>query len=220
MAADMTGNFGQLALLLAAALGAVVYRLRYLHADIGTARSLSKTLPVALLALLALWAGAGWLLVAALVLSACGDWFLSRSDRYFLPGLVAFLAGHLAYIGIFLQQPPLTSPPVLALQAAAILYGAGFAAVLWRRAGKLRLAVMFYILTISVMAIGSTWYLPANPLVTFGAFLFVFSDSALAIRMFIVGESAPKSAGLGVIVWWSYIAAQFALLLGLSNLLY
>ncbi len=219
MAADIAGNFGQLLLLLLAALGAVYYRLHYLHAEIGITRSIAKTLPVALMALAALWTGAGWVLFVALALSALGDWFLSRDDRYFLPGLVAFLAGHLAYIGIFAQQTIMTSVPVLALQASAVLYGLAFAAILWPRTGKLRPAVMLYILIISAMAFGSAWFLPEKPLVTFGAFLFVFSDSTLAIRVFIVGETSPKSPRLGIIVWWSYIAAQFALLLGLSDLM-
>ena len=47
----------------------------------------------------------GWFVVA-LVLSLAGDVFLLGDDSWFVPGLAAFLAGHLAYVvGFVLAEP-------------------------------------------------------------------------------------------------------------------
>ena len=44
--------------------------------------------------------------VVALVLSLAGDVFLLGDDRWFVPGLAAFLAGHVAYVvGFVLAEP-------------------------------------------------------------------------------------------------------------------
>ena len=65
-------------------------------------RTAVKTLAVALLAVLTFVENGPPLLFGALVLSACGDAFLSRdSDRIFLAGLICFLVGYLFYIALF-----------------------------------------------------------------------------------------------------------------------
>ena len=63
------------------------------------ARSIRKSLPVALFAMAAVAEGAPVLLIAALALSAVGDFALSRpGSKAFLIGMIAFAAAHLAYI--------------------------------------------------------------------------------------------------------------------------
>ena len=65
-------------------------------------------------------AGRAWMVVG-LVLSLAGDVFLLGSRRWFVPGLVSFLAAHVAYVVGLLLAP--TSPGwmlvCLALMAAA-----------------------------------------------------------------------------------------------------
>jgi uncharacterized membrane protein YhhN len=65
-------------------------------------RTAVKTLSVALLGVLAWSAGGPLLLALALMASASGDAALAaEEERWFLPGLVAFLIAHLIYIALF-----------------------------------------------------------------------------------------------------------------------
>ena len=66
-------------------------------------RSVFKTVPVALLAVIAWWQGGSWVLVAAFVASAMGDLALSRDGKIaFLTGMISFAVAHLAYLVVFL----------------------------------------------------------------------------------------------------------------------
>jgi len=91
-------------LFVAAGLCALGYLVFDSHTDPSARRSASKTASVLLLSGLAMTAGGPWLLVAALALSAAGDFFLSRAgDRSFLLGMAAFFSAHLAYIWLMLD---------------------------------------------------------------------------------------------------------------------
>ena len=70
----------------------------------GRTRSMLKTLSVLALAFVALVGGGPVLLVIALIACAVGDAFLSRTGEGPLKaGMVAFAAGHLVYIALFLN---------------------------------------------------------------------------------------------------------------------
>jgi len=211
-------NMTQTGILVAAILVALLYRHRYLFAPVGFARSLFKTLPVGLYAGFALASEGGGLLFAAFFLSALGDWLLSRDDRYFLHGLAAFLAGHVAFVALFLGFPAQSGPSVWMLQGGAVILASGFGVLLWPKTGRFRWPVTGYIGVIGVMAVSSARFAGTDPLVTTGAFMFVVSDAILASRMFLVRETSPKSDILGVLVWWTYILAQSALLIGLHQI--
>ena len=83
--------------------------------------------PVVIVCLLAAVALAGlgasasrWLLVAALVASLAGDWFLLPPVR-FTAGLAAFLVAHLAYLALFLLGDLQDGWAVLGVAAAVVL---------------------------------------------------------------------------------------------------
>ncbi len=197
---------------------AVVYAVRYLPAPVSGRRSLFKTLPVAGMALLAAASGGPGLLVVALGLSALGDYFLSLEDRYFVPGLLAFLGGHLAYILLFLGLA--TGQGGVVLQGLVLAYALGFGIYLWGRSGPYRWPVLAYIAVIMTMASLALRLAPPYTLATIGAFVFVLSDSLLAVRMFVLGENGRLSGLFSQLVWGTYIVAQLVLLTNMGKFVY
>jgi uncharacterized membrane protein YhhN len=166
--------------------------------------------PVAMLVLLGLLALVGKFRSMPLIcfslgilFSLAGDIFLMISfarfsDRWFFPGLVAFLFAHLAYI-VGLNSPlPNVSPiwslgmaVILALTAARILRQIIDGV---RKKGLPRLVrpVSLYGMVITLMLLSalltlnnSTWNISAGGLVALGAILFYFSDVLLAWNKFV-----------------------------------
>ena len=137
-----------------------------------------------------------WWFVAALACSLAGDVLLMLPRDLFVPGLSAFLAGHVLFIVGLLQPPsPPGSPPFafsatgLALAAAVVVAAAAVPAFLifraLRRDGHRELVppVAVYLVAIGTMAV-----LAANvgvPAAAAGAALFVVSDTVLAIGRFV-----------------------------------
>ncbi len=120
-----------------------------LEFDLGTLRLLAKPLPALVLAAWAARAGAariGSLVAAGLVLSAVGDVLLELGS--FVPGLLAFLAAHLAYTSAF----TLGRPRIALLQALPFLaFGVSMFLVLRPGLGPLTLPVGVYIAVICTM---------------------------------------------------------------------
>ena len=147
-----------------------------------------------------------WLL-AALVGSLAGDVFL-LFPGYFIPGLVAFLLAHVAYLAL-LRQGVGWFPSRRAL-AATLGVGAAMYAFLWTGGlpAALRVPVAAYVTVIALMtaqAIGRATVLrdKASWVVAVGAGCFMLSDSLLATNKFVM--PLPLSS------FWvltSYYAAQ------------
>jgi uncharacterized membrane protein YhhN len=159
--------------------------------------------------------------------SLAGDVFLMVSytrfsDRWFIPGLIAFLLAHVSYI-IGLNTPlPDVSPIwslgvafILALTAARILRRilAGI-----RQKGLLRLVrpVGIYGMVITLMLLSamltlfnSAWRASASGLVALGATLFYFSDVLLAWNKFVNPIRNGRLANMIL-----YHLGQFALVAG------
>ena len=157
----------------------------------------------------------------ALVFSWAGDVFL-LSPRYFLPGLVAFLCAHIAYLlGLNLAGP------ILSAITAGILIAAGLMdAIFYPRirdglrkkpaTAKLRIPVMVYGFILSAMMFSaistlfrSDWAVWTAFLVTAGGILFFVSDNYLARDRFVY----PIRNGQ-LIVMVTYHLAQIALIAG------
>lgn len=86
--------------------------------------------------------------------------------------------------------------------------------ILWPNLGSMRLPVVVYAIVISTMLATAAWQyekIPLKPALLFvgGAFLFVLSDSALAINRF----HKPFEGG-GIFVMITYVAAQSMIVLG------
>ncbi|WP_149142750.1 lysoplasmalogenase [Gemmobacter caeruleus] len=161
------------------ALFAVAYDALYVgNAQIPLSGALVKTLPVALLALAGLWAGAPRAIIAGLALGGSGDFLLARpGEGAFLAGMAAFAAGHLAYAaGFGLRRPPLAValPLVLLALSTEVWLAPHTGALLW--------PVRAYVLVICLMA--AMALTRPEPLLRAGALFFVLSDLLLALALF------------------------------------
>lgn len=134
-----------------------------------------------------------------ILFSLGGDVFLMLPDmdRWFLPGLVSFLLGHVFYtIGLNFIIPPLNVFGIFLAISIAL-----FVAQIYRRlaAGlhakgldRLRIPVLIYSVVISLMWLSAlqtifdvNWKTNASLLVSLGATLFVASDIVLAWFKFV-----------------------------------
>ena len=210
--------------------GALIAALAYGRLTLGHPSGLAvavlKTVPVATFALIAFRAGAPSLLVLALVLSALGDFLLvfarppgdkrPGADKGFLGGLGAFLASHVAYVGLFATTgdasrfaQPLVILAVLAMAVFAFVMGR----LLLARAGELRLPVALYVS--AILAMGITALMSGRPLAVAGAVCFMASDALLGTEKFLLDDvsRARWHRLIALALWTLYVAAQALILL-------
>ena len=138
-----------------------------------------------------------WLIIVALLCGCVGDTCLifKHQKSYFLTGMVSFLCGHVFYIISFLSSLGsnflvlLISAPLLILPALVILY------LLYPKIkdglGDMKLPVFIYVGVIFLMHLsailrvtGIPIYCPCFIFVYLGSFLFIFSDSLIALDKF------------------------------------
>jgi len=162
-----------------------------------------------------------WWFVAALACCLVGDVLLMLPRDLFVPGLLAFLVGHVLFIVGLLQPPsPAGTPPfafsttgLVVASLVAVAYGAVPATLIFRAlardgGGTLIAPVAVYLVAILTMAV-----LAANvgvPAAAAGAALFVVSDTVLALGRFV----RPLPHG-DVAVHVTYHLAQMLLVLSL-----
>lgn len=199
---------------------ALTYLVGYCYRGASWAKTLVKTGSVVCLALAAGLMGGPWLLVLALVLSAIGDFCLSREgDGIFMVGVGGFAAAHLAYIALFLGLPEvdLTTGPRVIECLALLTLGGVMMPVLWKRAGDLRIPVMGYVPIIMGMGIAALTLPIVWPLglVVLGAGFFVASDFILALEMFVLDDAARKKWRVPFLVWATYWPAQALIFWGI-----
>ncbi len=140
-----------------------------------------------------------------------------NTRRFFKPGLIAFLLGHILYIVLFAAYlPRAASVPVWGWTALAGFVAAG--AVAYRliipHAGKMLPAIIAYIIIIVLM--GASTVLPLGSVHTIGAvtamvgaFIFMVSDTLNAYNRF-VGEIPCER----IFTMATYLAGQFLLVQG------
>ena len=164
----------------------------------------------ATLALLLLYAASApnpaWWLIAALTLSLLGDVYLMLPDDLFVPGLVAFLLAHIAYIIGF-------DASVLPRLVWSIVLLAVCSPLAWRimrsvESAALRAAVGLYLLIIAVM-VGSAIATGAV-LAALGALLFFASDTLIAWNRFVRPYPWARVA-----IMVTYHVGQFGLVVAL-----
>jgi alkenylglycerophosphocholine/alkenylglycerophosphoethanolamine hydrolase len=152
--------------------------------------------------------------VVALALGLVGDVFLMLPGELLVPGIAAFLAGHLAYIAGF-RTGPFSAAGAL---VGAVIAGASVAFLVPRvirglqssgRAG-LKAPVIAYVAVISLMAVSST--ASGSVVAAAGGLLFFFSDGVLAWYRFV----KPVRWGLPVNIVM-YQAGQALLVLSLAR---
>ncbi len=156
-----------------------------------------------------------------LACSLAGDIFLMLPVDMFVPGLVAFLVAHLAYIDGFKTWPPQPSMPagillVLVVLVVIQLYrriAAGLEAI---KKPSLKAPVLVYSVVISLMLLSALftmlridWLPPSALLVSFGALLFFISDAVLAWDRFVTHIRFGRVMNMA-----SYHLGQILLVLG------
>jgi len=156
------------------------------------------------------------LFLAGLTFSLIGDVLLMLPERFFIPGLVAFLLAHLCYIAGLNQTPPpwLTLAPLVLVAAIWLVLYRGIAAGLRRQGQRaLLVPVTIYSLVLGLMLLSawatlfrSEWTSLRQALVIVGGTLFFASDAALAWERFV-----KPSSWLRLLVIVTYHLAQVAL---------
>jgi alkenylglycerophosphocholine/alkenylglycerophosphoethanolamine hydrolase len=123
-----------------------------------------------------------------LVLSMLGDICLMfAGNAWFLGGLGSFLIAHFLFVYAYAEGLSSYGVPVWCW--AGVVYGLGFFAWLLPKTGSLKGPVLIYGLALMGMVLAASARWQANPglgttLAMLGAFIFMVSDSALAVRQF------------------------------------
>ena len=155
----------------------------------------------------------GWLLVAVMVFGALGDVLLSAAGL--TVGALAFLAGHLTAIGLYLRnRRPAPSRSQLSLAVVLVPAVVIIAYLLPAdRAGAPGVAV--YSLGLALMA--ATAWLSRFPRyrVGIGALMFVVSDLLIFGR----GGRWPDNFAVGLAVWGLYYFGQLLICVGVVRTL-
>ena len=150
------------------------------------------------------------LIRTGLILSLAGDVFLLWPKEGFLPGLVAFLLAHLAYIAAFCVPVKLAARPPVFVAYALIV--APILATLWPGIpGPLRAPVVVYVVCLATMAAqaGAWWRSSVSAhaanqtlarAAALGGVLFMASDSLLAINKF--GAPLPLASLWILLSYW------------------
>lgn len=155
--------------------------------------------------------------VVALALCLLGDVFLMLPQDAFVPGLVAFLLGHVAYIGGFVADGVELSRLGLGILVVAVAIAViGMTILRHVRAGPqadMAVPVLAYMFVISAMvacAIGV-----GSPLAIVGAVLFYVSDSCIAWNRFVAPDGNGPTAHPRLAIITTYHLAQVGLVLSL-----
>jgi uncharacterized membrane protein YhhN len=146
-------------------------------------------------------------IVVGLVCSLAGDIFLMLPQDRFLPGLVAFLLAHLAYLWAFTRLVPFGASPAVFLGVAAV--EAAIVWILWRGVPvRMRLPVIAYVAVLGLMvaqSLSQAITLSTRPawMAALGGVLFLLSDSTLAFDRF-----RRRFRGARLLVLTTYWGAQ------------
>jgi uncharacterized membrane protein YhhN len=165
-----------------------------------------------------------WLLFA-LFFSWIGDCILLFADKgelFFIFGLIAFLIAHILFIRLFFRQKSenrhIKNPLFWIGFIGIIIYLRSMLSLLLPTLGDLKVPVSFYAMTISIMLIialkgAINWETNSKYVVFIGAFLFVTSDSILAIDKF---HFPIPLASFWIML--TYLIAQFCITYGILKL--
>jgi uncharacterized membrane protein YhhN len=200
---------------------AAAYGLHFLRRPASWVRAGVKTLAIGAPAVGFVVAGAPFPLVLALAASALGDFFLAFNKKWVLPlGILSFLIAQLVYFAIFGaiwffsgDNSPLW--PRYAAMGVVIATTIGFLIWMAPKLGWMAFGVVPYSIAITAMAAMAMWLPWEGWPAMLGAALFVVSDFVLATELFRLPEDAPVRAVTAPVVWWTYVAAQALIVMGI-----
>jgi len=143
------------------------------------------------------------------VSSIGGDIFLDLDrTKYFLPGLLCFLIGHILYIASFYKGARWDKKRipyaliVLSLAAPMVFF-------LAKSAGTYLIPVISYIAVITLMALVACFHKKGFPFLIVGAFIYMISDSLIGINKFVY-----PILGAQYFILFTYYLGQGLLTLG------
>lgn len=161
-----------------------------------------------------------YLIYAGLLFSWAGDILLQFDQHhplFFIAGLSSFLLTHICYITYLIRTEGenssyLKKRPVMLL--AVVAYTIELLYILWPGLQGMKIPVTIYAMVISTMFAAAAWkyeQIHHQPAFYFigGSFLFVLSDSLLAVNKFL--RPIPFS---GFLVMSTYVAAQWLIIRG------
>lgn len=199
------------AMAFAAAVPAALY-LPYARQSPSLLRTVIKTLPLSIFAIIAFMTGAPWLLVAALALSALGDACLAQEGEIsFVAGLGSFLLAHIAYAVVFFTHGAGWGAASMLVLAAIVVFSLVYGGYLVGNAAQLAAPVAIYVLAIAVMGFGAA---TMGGLVLLGAVLFMASDAILGAEKFLLPDDHGILKTSAPAVWIFYFAGQAMILYG------
>lgn len=156
------------------------------------------------------------MVVLGLMASWVGD-ILLQFKGMFVPGLIFFLIAHIFYIKFFTETKSQNKSffklrPVMLI--AVVAYFIELMHLLWPHLNTMKIPVLAYGITISVMLSAALWQYQklddrTAVLFIFGATFFVASDSILALNKF---RSPFPNAGIFTMI--TYILAQIFIVAG------
>jgi uncharacterized membrane protein YhhN len=152
-------------------------------------------------------------LVAALLLSAAGDFLLAMPwwAPSFVLGLGAFLLAHLCFLAALL---PLARRSAPRLAAAAVTVAACIALLVWfwpkLIAEGMAVPVTLYIAVLGAMVCTALMARLPTPWTALGAVCFAVSDGMIGISKFVLGDET-----LAVPIWWAYATSLLLITAGL-----
>jgi uncharacterized membrane protein YhhN len=154
-------------------------------------------------------------LVAALLFSAAGDFFLAMPwwAPSFVLGLGAFLIAHLCFLAALLPLAA-PSPPRLAAAGVTVLACAALLVWFWPRliAESMAVPVTLYIAVLGAMVCTALLARLPTPWTALGAVCFAVSDAMIGIGKFVL---APTNAeALAVPIWWAYCTSLLLITAG------
>lgn len=201
---------------------ALAYGVLYLRRPRSLARAAVKTGALAAWAAAFAATGRPSPLVLAFLFSALGDLALAFDKRWALAaGILAFLLAQLLYllsfVGLWIMAVE-QAPFWLRLAASGLVGLAALAYLLWLspRLGWLALGVVPYAAAITAMTAMSFWIDWRAWPAMLGAILFMISDGLIAYELFRLPPEAPQRRWTAPAIWWSYIAAQALIALGMT----
>ncbi|MGO4891073.1 lysoplasmalogenase [Flavobacterium sp. W21_SRS_FM6] len=175
-------------------------------------QAMHKAAPILFLAIMTIKGPKGrirlWLTLA-LIASATGDILLASAlHNRFIFGLIAFAIAHLCYAIGFIPWAQITQRNLLkALPLIGILVIILY--VVLPQTAQLKLPVIVYMLIISAMALLAIFAQTHGLYLLSGAYLFVISDSLIALNKFVIALPAEH-----LLVMSTYYVAQYCLFTG------
>lgn len=142
------------------------------------------------------------------------------SEWFFIFGLLAFLTAHiflsLLYRRLRHDGDGMLGPQKLRASFPLILWATGLVVILFPKLGPLQIPVIFYSLVLLVMVLQALFRYGFTSSASFwqvflGAFLFLVSDSLLALNKFLT--PLPQA---GLVIMITYVGAIFFIVTGLA----